>query len=377
MSILALDQGTTGTTALVFAHDGSIVGRAYSEFTQHYAHPGWVEHDAEEIWRVSHRVMREALEAARLPPGDLRAIGITNQRETTVVWDRATGKPCHRAIVWQSRQTAEICEQLQRDGHADLVRSRTGLVINAYFSGTKVKWILDRYPEVRAKAQDGQALFGTIDSWLVWNLTGGSAHVTDPTNAWVTDDGTIFVADGYGDTVCHRLSPDGQVEKTWGSAEPGTGPGEFRLPHAIAVDPDDRVLVADRENSRIQLFAPDGSYLAQWTHVTRPDDLFIDPDGLLYVAELGERAGRSPDVEILPHMPHASVAILDLDGELITRFGGADPVRPGNFFAPHGIWADAHGDLYVAEVVYSAGANRGLVPLDCHALQKFVRIRAA
>ncbi len=183
MSILALDQGTTGTTALVFAHDGSIVGRAYSEFTQHYPHPGWVEHDAEEIWRVSHRVMREALEAARLPPGDLRAIGITNQRETTVVWDRATGKPCHRAIVWQSRQTAEICEQLQRDGHADLVRSRTGLVIDAYFSGTKVKWILDRYPEVRAKAQDGQALFGTIDSWLVWNLTGGSAHVTDPTNA--------------------------------------------------------------------------------------------------------------------------------------------------------------------------------------------------
>ncbi len=183
MSILALDQGTTGTTALVFAHDGSIVGRAYSEFTQHYPHPGWVEHDAEEIWRVSHRVMRQALEAARLPPGDLRAIGITNQRETTVVWDRATGRPCHRAIVWQSRQTAEICEQLQRDGHADLVRSRTGLVIDAYFSGTKVKWILERYPEVRAKAQDGQALFGTIDSWLVWNLTGGSAHVTDPTNA--------------------------------------------------------------------------------------------------------------------------------------------------------------------------------------------------
>ncbi len=194
------------------------------------------------------------------------------------------------------------------------------------------------------------------------------------TNVALDAAGDLFIADGYGNARVHKFSGDGEHLFSWG--EPGTGPGEFRLPHAIAIDPDDRVLVADRENSRIQLFAPDGSYLAEWSHVTRPDDLFIDPDGLLYVAELGERAGRSPDVEILPHMPHASVAILDLDGELITRFGGADPVRPGNFFAPHGIWADAHGDLYVAEVVYSAGANRGLVPLDCHALQKFVRIRA-
>ena len=194
------------------------------------------------------------------------------------------------------------------------------------------------------------------------------------TNVALDAAGDLFIADGYGNARVHKFSGEGEHLFSWG--EPGTGPGEFRLPHAIAVDPDDRVLVADRENSRIQLFAPDGSYLAEWSHVTRPDDLFIDPDGLLYVAELGERAGRPPDVEILPHTPHASVAILDLDGELITRFGGADPVRPGNFFAPHGIWADASGDLYVAEVVYSAGANRGLVPLDCHALQKFVRIRA-
>ena len=183
MPILALDQGTTGSTALLFDRGGAIIGRAYSEFTQHYPHPGWVEHDPEEIWDVSCRVMREALAAAHVSAGDLEAIGITNQRETTVVWDRATGTPCHRAIVWQSRQTAEICEQLQRDGHADVIRSRTGLVIDAYFSGTKIKWILDRYPDVRARASDGQVLFGTIDSWLVWKLTGGAAHVTDPTNA--------------------------------------------------------------------------------------------------------------------------------------------------------------------------------------------------
>ena len=181
--ILALDQGTTGTTALVFTHDGSIAGRGYSEFTQHYPEPGWVEHDAQEIWDVSCRVMAEALAAADVQPSELVAIGITNQRETTVVWDRATGRPVHPAIVWQSRQTVEICEALQRDGHEDTIRTRTGLVTDAYFSGTKIAWILDRYPEARAKAEDGEVLFGTIDSWLVWKLTGGSTHVTDPTNA--------------------------------------------------------------------------------------------------------------------------------------------------------------------------------------------------
>ena len=181
--ILALDQGTTGTTALVFTHDGSIAGRGYSEFTQHYPEPGWVEHDAQEIWDVSCRVMAETLATAGVQPTELVAIGITNQRETTVVWDRATGRPVHPAIVWQSRQTVEICEALQRDGHEDTIRSRTGLVTDAYFSGTKIAWILDRYPEARAKAEDGEVLFGTIDSWLVWKLTGGSTHVTDPTNA--------------------------------------------------------------------------------------------------------------------------------------------------------------------------------------------------
>ena len=137
---------------------------------------------------------------------------------------------------------------------------------------------------------------------------------------------------------------------------PARAPSEFRLPHAIALDEDDRVYVADRGNSGIQVFKSNGEYITEWTHVTRPDDLFIDRDGIMHVAELGEIAGQSPDVEILQHTPPASVCLMDLDGELITRFGGKDPVRPGNFFAPHGIWADSRGDLYVAEVVYSGVA---------------------
>ena len=181
-AILALDQGTTGSTALVFSHDGLIIGRAYSEFTQHYPEPGWVEHDPDEIWQVSQRVMGEALTSAGVQPRELKAIGITNQRETTVVWDRKTGRPVHRAIVWQSRQTASICERLIADGHLEAVRERTGLVIDAYFSGTKVKWILDRYPDARARARDGELLFGTIDTWLLWKLTGGG-WATEPTNA--------------------------------------------------------------------------------------------------------------------------------------------------------------------------------------------------
>ena len=220
--------------------------------------------------------------------------------------------------------------------------------------------------------KDAPAKTGFVPGRTPVQYGGGPFNMV--TNVALDAAGDLFVSDGYGNARVHKFTADGEHLFSWG--EPGTGPGEFRLPHAIAVDADDRVLVADRENSRIQVFGPDGTYLTEWTHVTRPDDLFIDPDGVLYVAELGEIAGRSPDTEILPHTPHASVAILELDGALITRFGGDDPVRPGNFFAPHGIWADARGDLYVAEVVYSGGGNRGLVPLDCHALQKFVRIRA-
>jgi len=182
-AVLALDQGTTGSTALAFSHDGQVLGRAYSEFKQFYPQPGWVEHDPEEIWQVSRRVMKEALDAAGVGPGELRAIGVTNQRETTVVWERKTGRPVHPAIVWQSRQTAEICERLRRDGHEPTFRERTGLVLDPYFSGTKIRWILDRYPELRAGAAAGDVLFGTIDTWLLFRLTDGAVHATDPTNA--------------------------------------------------------------------------------------------------------------------------------------------------------------------------------------------------
>lgn len=192
------------------------------------------------------------------------------------------------------------------------------------------------------------------------------------TNACLSSQSELYVADGYGNARVHKFSRDLAYEFSWG--EPGIRPGEFRLPHAIAMDSDDRVLVADRENSRIQIFSPAGEYLTEWNNVVRPDDIFIDESGKVFIAELGQIAGRSPDIEILPHMPHARVSIMDLEGNLIHRFGGKDPVRPGNFFAPHGIWADSKGDLYVAEVVYSGGANRGLVPLDCHSLQKFKRI---
>ena len=187
-AVLAIDQGTTGSTALVFSQDGEILGRAYSEFTQHYPHPGWVEHDPEEIWQISRKVMVKALTAAGIGRGEISAIGITNQRETTVVWDRKTGQPVHRAIVWQSRQSAGICERLKADGLEPLFREKTGLVVDPYLSGTKIRWILDRDPELQHRAEAGELKFGTIDSWLLWKLTGGSTqagalHRTDPTNA--------------------------------------------------------------------------------------------------------------------------------------------------------------------------------------------------
>jgi len=154
-AVLAIDQGTTGSTALVCSQEGEILGRAYSEFTQHYPQPGWVEHDPEEIWQVSRKVMAEALAETNIGKGGLSAIGITNQRETTVVWDRKTGQPVHRAIVWQSRQSAGICERLKSDGFEPLFREKTGLVVDPYLSGTKIRWILDRDPGLQSRAEAG------------------------------------------------------------------------------------------------------------------------------------------------------------------------------------------------------------------------------
>ena len=181
--ILALDQGTTSSRAIVFDHDGSIAAVAQKEFAQIFPRPGWVEHDAQEIWATQLAVAVEALGRARVRPHDIAAIGITNQRETTIVWDRETGQPVANAIVWQDRRTAEHCDRLRADGHQAMVSERTGLVIDAYFSGTKIAWILDNVPGARARAEAGKLAFGTVDSWLVWKLTGGAAHITDVSNA--------------------------------------------------------------------------------------------------------------------------------------------------------------------------------------------------
>jgi glycerol kinase len=179
--ILAIDQGTTGTTCIVFDERAEPVGRAYREFTQHFPQPGWVEHDAQEIWEVTQAVAGEALADANVRPGELLAVGITNQRETVCVWDPSTGEPLHRAIVWQDRRTAERCEELRAQGHEELVRARTGLVLDPYFSGTKIEWLLRNVEGLPARARGGRAVFGTIDAWLVFKLTG--EHATDPSNA--------------------------------------------------------------------------------------------------------------------------------------------------------------------------------------------------
>src|SRR3954453_19850658 len=176
--ILAIDQGTTGTTCIVFDEEGQPRGRGYSEFEQHFPKPGWVEHDASEIWEVTRKVAITALADASLQGSDLKGIGITNQRETVVAWDPGTGEPVHRALVWQDRRTAARCDELREAGHEDLVRERTGLVIDPYFSGTKIEWLLGHVEGLRERAEAGEAVFGTIDSWLLFKLTG--EHVTDP-----------------------------------------------------------------------------------------------------------------------------------------------------------------------------------------------------
>ncbi|MBK7433442.1 MAG: glycerol kinase GlpK [Chitinophagaceae bacterium] len=203
--ILALDQGTTSSRAIVFDHGGSIIATAQKEFTQFFPQPGWVEHDAQEIWSTQLGVAVEAISMAGLSPEDIAAIGITNQRETTVVWERASGKPVYHAIVWQDRRTAAFCDELKSQGLDSLIRDKTGLVIDAYFSATKIRWILDNVAGAREKAEKGELCFGTVDSWLVWNLTKGQVHVTDVSNASRT-------------MLCniHTGQWDGELEKVFG-----------------------------------------------------------------------------------------------------------------------------------------------------------------
>ncbi len=181
--VAALDQGTTSSRAILFDQQGTIVARTQYPFHQIYPKPGWVEHDPLEIWQTERRALAEAVDAAHIDPKQIAAIGITNQRETTILWDRRTGEPVYNAIVWQCRRTADICDRLKADGLGGLVAERTGLLIDAYFSGTKIQWILDHVPGARRRAENGELLAGTVDTWLIWNLTGGRSHVTDHSNA--------------------------------------------------------------------------------------------------------------------------------------------------------------------------------------------------
>ena len=181
--IVALDQGTSSSRAIVFNRKGEAKAVCQKEFTQHFPQPGMVEHDPMEIWATEYAVMTEAVTSLGLGGADIAAIGITNQRETTIVWDAATGKPICNAIVWQDRRTSEYCDSLKEAGLTEMIRSKTGLIIDAYFSGTKIRWILENVPWARERAERGELRFGTVDSWHVWNLTGGHEHVTDVSNA--------------------------------------------------------------------------------------------------------------------------------------------------------------------------------------------------
>jgi glycerol kinase len=228
--ILALDQGTTSSRAILFTREGDIKQIAQKEFTQIYPQPGWVEHNANEIFDTQSWVMTECLQRAGVNASEVAAIGITNQRETTVVWDRKSGAPVHNAIVWQDRRTASICDEMKKRGLAETIREKTGLVIDAYFSGTKVKWILDNVPGARAKAERGELCFGTIDTWVIWNLTKGKEHVTDESNASRTMLFNIHTTQDSGCSAFHA-APRGRFFRSGGrnaSRVPRQGCAGFR-----------------------------------------------------------------------------------------------------------------------------------------------------
>ena len=181
--ILSIDAGTTSSRAIIFNKNAEIVEIAQYEFNQIFPNEGWVEHDAVEIWNTQLKAIKDVINKSNIDPKNIESIGITNQRETTVIWNKKTGKPVFNAIVWQDRRTASFCDELKKNNKAELIQNKTGLVIDAYFSGTKIKWVLDNNPKIRSQANDGELLFGTIDTWLIWNLTNGNYHITDPSNA--------------------------------------------------------------------------------------------------------------------------------------------------------------------------------------------------
>ena len=217
--ILALDQGTTSSRAILFDRDQNILAIRQHELTQHYPHEGWVEQDPMDIWSTQYAAMLEVLAAADVSPAAVAGIGITNQRETTILWDRSTGRPVYNAIVWQCRRTADIVDRLVQQGLSEHIRETTGLVPDAYFSGTKIKWILDHVEGVREKAARGEILFGTVDSWLVWKLTGGKVHITDATNAARTMIFDIHKLD-WDDTLLEALGiPRAMLPRVCSSSE--------------------------------------------------------------------------------------------------------------------------------------------------------------
>ncbi len=240
--ILAIDQGTTGSTALLFNKEGRVISSGYREVHQIYPQPGWVEHDPQELLGTSVAVAREALQKAGVDASQVRSVGITNQRETTVVWDRNTGEPVSNAIVWQCRRTDSLCEELKQKGLSQSVSEKTGLIIDAYFSATKLRWILDHIPQGQRRAEQGELLFGTVDSWLVWNLTGGAVHITDYSNACRTMlfnihtlqwDQELLSALNIPEAVLPRVMPSSQV---YGETSAGLL-GDSRVPlSAVAGD---------------------------------------------------------------------------------------------------------------------------------------------
>ena len=232
--ILALDQGTTSSRAILFDQSGAIRGRAQKEFRQIFPQPGWVEHDPLEIWTTQRDVAFEALASAGVDAGEIAAIGITNQRETTIIWDRKTGVPIHNAIVWQDRRTAAMCEKLTADGRDAMIRQRTGLVVDAYFSATKLAWILDNVPGARARAEAGELAFGTVDSWLVWNLTGGAEHVTDASNASRTLLFNIHTGEWDDELLTLFDVPRAMLPRVTGSSGIAGETGIFQKPIPIA-----------------------------------------------------------------------------------------------------------------------------------------------
>jgi len=284
-----------------------------------------------------------------------------------------------------------------RSEHPVLVYERDGRFVRSWGEGVFTMrahgitmapddtiWFTDDGDQtVRRFTRDGRLLqtVGTsglasatgYDGKSVTSISRGGLPFNRPTNLAVAPNGDLYVSDGYGNARVHHFSSGGELRRSWG--EPGTGPGQFMIPHGIAVHEDGRVFVCDRENDRIQIFSPDGEFLAEWTDVVRPMQVVVAPSDRVFVVEVGWRAGLFPwQTAPGPNPPGARLSVFDREGQLLARWGEGDPCATGNFFAPHDVCLDTHGDLYVGEVVMSAGGNRGAVPPDCHALQKFVRM---